>query len=103
MLPIGEQKVKKPSPYKEINSEWYWNLLKNYIKPDIGVIDAKIEKEYLLIKESIEDKIFDKIRELEYNEENLPAKTFLKKISKINLYAWEKAYELLSITPQKTI
>jgi hypothetical protein len=53
------------------------------------------------MKESIELEIFDKIRELEYSKESTHKEKFIEEISKINLYTWEKAYELLSITPQK--
>lgn len=102
IFPIEDQRVNKPGPYSRLKNDWFWNLNKNYIRPEKGDVREFKEKMYLNEMKAIERNIFDKVRKLEHQENTLEPVEYRKKMDEVNNEVWKKAYELVSLKPQKT-
>jgi secernin len=97
VFPVNGQKVLEPGPYKEINSEWFWNRHNNYIvslvkKPNIENLERKAYYERLRV---FENELLLRVNELIQREDSLSDEEFTKKVIEINTDGWQKSEEMI--------
>ena len=97
VFPIEEEKVLKPGPYSEINSDWFWSRHDNYIK--LFVKKPKIDKpernKYYETLRTIENNLLNRVDEVIQQEDTLLNNEFINKIREINKEAWKNSEEMI--------
>ncbi len=84
VFPIEGQKYYNPTPYPNIDRDWFW-LKHSISKP----INKKVE-----LKNS-ENSILSGVNDLIFEEDNISEDKFMEKLKILNLQAWNNSYEIL--------
>ncbi|MFX1307558.1 MAG: hypothetical protein ACFFDG_12170, partial [Promethearchaeota archaeon] len=84
VFPIEGQKYYNPTPYPNIDRDWFW-LKHSSSKP----INKKVE-----LKNS-ENSILSGVNDLIFEEDNISEDEFMEKLKILNLQAWNNSYEIL--------
>ncbi len=97
VFPIGKQRVLKPGPYSELDPNWFWSRHAKFFKPFIRTPNVEIPERTIYYEKlrTMENELINKVFDVIKKENELTEEDFVKKITSINLQAWDKSLEMI--------
>ncbi|MHA1669913.1 MAG: C69 family dipeptidase [Promethearchaeota archaeon] len=97
-FPIEEYEIKEAIKYPEVDPNWYWAKHSEFItpfkrKPNIENLER--EKYYNMLRK-IENGLINEVLQLELQEKSISSEDYLKRMSIINKFAWEKSISVIN-------